>query len=345
MQPFQLPVGIFSGFCSTIRKVLFCQSHQHAREIFHHEFNCHSHRTTFPFVRQGASPQRDEPGCSSGIIFGFLGPNGAGKTTTIRLLLGLLAPTSGSATVLGMDTQTHGAEIRQRCGALLEHTGLYERMTAEDNLELYGRIWQIPPAERQARIRSLLESTGLWERRKEPAGQWSRGMKQKLAVARALLHQPQLLFLDEPTSGMDAMAAAALRDELVILVRQHGVTVFLTTHNMAEAEKVCQQVAVIRQGQVLMVGSPDELRLRKGGQRLEIVGRGFSEQALALLRQRPEVAGVNQVDQHIVIELHGEVDTAPLVQILVAHGVQIDEVRRGKASLEEVFLTLMEEEK
>ena len=218
-------------------------------------------------------------------------------------------------------------------------------MTAEDNLELYGRIWQIPPAERQARIRSLLESTGLWERRKEPAGQWSRGMKQKLAVARALLHQPQLLFLDEPTSGMDAMAAAALRDELVILVRQHGVTVFLTTHNMAEAEKVCQQVAVIRQGQVLMVGSPDELRLRKGGQRLEIVGRGFSEQALALLRQRPEVAGVNQVDQHIVIELHGEVDTAPLVQILVAHGVQIDEVRRGKASLEEVFLTLMEEEK
>lgn len=170
-------------------------------------------------------------------------------------------------------------------------------------------------------------------------------MKQKLAVARALLHQPQLLFLDEPTSGMDAMAAAALRDELVILVRQHGVTVFLTTHNMAEAEKVCQQVAVIRQGQVLMVGSPDELRLRKGGQRLEIVGRGFSEQALALLRQRPEVAGVNQVDQHIVIELHGEVDTAPLVQILVAHGVQIDEVRRGKASLEEVFLTLMEEEK
>ena len=281
----------------------------------------------------------------AGIVFGFLGPNGAGKTTTIRLLLGLLAPTSGRATVLGLDTHTQGAEVRKNCGALLENTGLYERMTAEDNLEFYGRVWHMPPAERKARIQMLLESTGLWERRKEPAGQWSRGMKQKLAVARALLHQPQILFLDEPTAGMDTLAAAALREDLVNLVQQHVVTVFLTTHNMAEAEKLCQRVAVIRQGQLLLIGSPDELRLRKGGNRLEIVGRGFTEQVISLLRQRPEVTGVEWSDQHVTIDLHEEVDTAPLVQILVAQGVQIDEVRRGRASLEEVFITLMEEDK
>ncbi|MBP7354578.1 MAG: ABC transporter ATP-binding protein [Longilinea sp.] len=281
----------------------------------------------------------------SGIVFGFLGPNGSGKTTTIRLLLGLLEPTSGSAEVLGFDTTTHADDIRQRCGALLEHTGLYERMTAEDNLEFYGRVWHLSAAERQQRIHDLLDAVGLWDRRKEPVGNWSRGMKQKLAVARAMLHRPQIIFLDEPTAGLDPIAAVALRDELAALVQQQGVTVFLTTHNLAEAEKLCQQVAVIRQGQLMMIGSPDELRLRQGGSRLEIVGRGFTEAALSILRQQPQVKEVTRQDQHITIALKDDVDTAPLVQLLVSQGVQIDEVRRGKASLEEVFLTLMEEDK
>jgi len=281
----------------------------------------------------------------SGIVFGFLGPNGSGKTTTIRLLLGLLEPTSGSAEVLGFDTTTHADDIRQRCGALLEHTGLYERMTAEDNLEFYGRVWHLNAAERQQRIHDLLDAVGLWDRRKEPVGNWSRGMKQKLAVARAMLHRPQIIFLDEPTAGLDPIAAVALRDELAALVQQQGVTVFLTTHNLAEAEKLCQQVAVIRQGQLMMIGSPDELRLRQGGSRLEIVGRGFTEAALSILRQQPQVKEVTRQDQHITIALKDDADTAPLVQLLVSQGVQIDEVRRGKASLEEVFLTLMEEDK
>jgi len=281
----------------------------------------------------------------SGIVFGFLGPNGSGKTTTIRLLLGLLEPTSGSAEVLGFDTTTHADDIRQRCGALLEHTGLYERMTAEDNLEFYGRVWHLSAAERQQRIHDLLDAVGLWDRRKEPVGNWSRGMKQKLAVARAMLHRPQIIFLDEPTAGLDPIAAVALRDELAALVQQQGVTVFLTTHNLAEAEKLCQQVAVIRQGQLMMIGSPDELRLRQGGSRLEIVGRGFTEAALSILRQQPQVKEVTRQDQHITIALKDDADTAPLVQLLVSQGVQIDEVRRGKASLEEVFLTLMEEDK
>ena len=144
----------------------------------------------------------------AGSVFGFLGPNGSGKTTTIRLLLGLLKPTSGSASVLGFDTQTQADEIRLNCGALLEHTGLYERMSAEDNLEFYGRVWRIPATERKERIKNLLESLELWDRRKDNVVQWSRGMKQKLAVARVLLHRPKLIFLDEPTAGLDPVAAA-----------------------------------------------------------------------------------------------------------------------------------------
>lgn len=280
-----------------------------------------------------------------GIIFGFLGPNGAGKTTTIRLLLGLLEPDSGSAEVLGCDTRSQADEIRARSGALLEHSGLYERMSAEDNLDFYGRVWHMPAGERQARIRELLSGVGLWKRRGETVANWSRGMKQKLAMARVLLHRPELVFLDEPTAGLDPVAAAALREDLLSLVQKQGVTVFLTTHNLSEAEKLCQQVAVIRQGRLVVIGSPDELRLRSGGQRLEVIGRGFSEALILALRQRPEVTDVVHNDRHLDIRLRGEPDTSPLVQLLVAGGVQIDEIRKGKASLEEVFLTLMEEEK
>jgi ABC-2 type transport system ATP-binding protein len=281
----------------------------------------------------------------AGIIFGFLGPNGAGKTTTINLLLGLLEPTDGQAEVLGFDTRTQAAEVRTRTGALLEHPGVYEQLSAEDNLEFYGRVWRMPVTERQARIKELLTHIGLWERRKEPAGKWSRGMKQKLALARAMLHRPPLVFLDEPTAGLDVVAAAAVRDDLEALAEREGVTVFLTTHNMAEAEKLCAQVAVIREGSLLAIGHPDQLRARTGGPRVEIVGRGFNDRALQLLRARPEVTAVEVQNHHLAIDLREETDTAPLVSLMVSAGVQVEEVRRGKASLEEVFLTLMEEER
>jgi ABC-2 type transport system ATP-binding protein len=286
-----------------------------------------------------------------GIVFGFLGPNGAGKTTTIRLLLGLLEPTAGRAEVLGYDTQTQADQVRAHTGALLEHSGLYEQLSAEDNLEFYGRVWRMAADERQARIEELLTHMGVWERRKERVGTWSRGMRQKLALARALFHRPQLVLMDEPTAGLDVQAAVAVRDDLASLAAREGVTVFLTTHNMAEAEKLCSQVAVIRQGRLVAVGHPDALRARTGGPRLEIVGRGFSERALRLVRARPEVVAVElQADaysgmenQRLHIDLREEADTAPLVGLLVGAGVQVEEVRRGKASLEEVFLTLMEE--
>jgi ABC-2 type transport system ATP-binding protein len=281
----------------------------------------------------------------AGIIFGFLGPNGAGKTTTINLLLGLLEPTSGQAEVLGFDTRTQADEVRTRTGALLEHPGVYEQLTAEDNLEFYGRVWRMSAAERQARIKELLTHAGVWERRKERVGTWSKGMKQKLALARAMLHRPPLVFLDEPTAGLDVVAAAAVRDDLEALAAREGVTVFLTTHNMAEAERLCAQVAVIREGKLLAIGHPDKLRAQSGGPRVEIVGRGFSDRALQLLQARPEVAAAEMHNQHLGIDLRGEADTAPLISLLVGAGVQVEEVRRGKASLEEVFLTLMEEER
>jgi ABC-2 type transport system ATP-binding protein len=170
-------------------------------------------------------------------------------------------------------------------------------------------------------------------------------MKQKLAVARVLLHRPALVFLDEPTAGLDPLAAAALRDDLGSLAQQAGVTVFLTTHNLAEAERLCQQVAVIRQGKLLAIGTLEALRRNGRAPQVEITGRGFSDQVLGLLKARPEVAEVSLDHNHLTLILKEVTETPWLVGLLVGAGVQVEEVRKSQASLEEVFLTLMEEEK
>ena len=280
----------------------------------------------------------------AGIIFGFLGPNGAGKTTTIHLLLGLLEPTQGKARVMGFDTRSQADEIRNRSGALLEFSGLYERMSAEDNLDLYGRIYRMPGPERKARAKELLTHLDLWDRRKEKVGNWSRGMKQKIAIARALFHHPPLVFLDEPTAGLDPVAAAALRADLTSLVANEGVTVFLNTHNLAEAEKLCAQVGVIRKGKLLALGNPDELRLREGGNKVEIIGRGFDEKTLTLLQARPEVRRAEIQNSRLMIDIHGESRIGPLVTLIVQSGAEVEDISRGGESLEDLFLTLMQEE-
>jgi ABC-2 type transport system ATP-binding protein len=274
----------------------------------------------------------------AGIVFGFLGPNGAGKTTTIRLLLGLLEPTHGRAEVLGFDTRTHSQEIRERTGALLEHSGLYERLSAYDNLDFFARIWHMPLNDRKQRIQELLERFGLWDRRDDSVGTWSRGMKQKLAVARAILHRPQLVFLDEPTAGLDPIAAAALRDDLAHLADAEGTSIFLTTHNLTEAERLCSLVGVVSRGRLLAAGHPDELRARVQGTRVEIIGRALNTSAL---QQLADVRNVHTENGRLIVELTAGASAAPLVAALVNSGGEVEEVRKGAASLEEVFLSLV----
>ena len=278
----------------------------------------------------------------AGIIFGFLGPNGAGKTTTIRILLGLLEPTSGRAEVMGYDTITQADQVRVNSGVLLEHNGIYEHLSAADNLEFYGRVNNMSAGDRRARIKETLTQIGLWDRRKETPKKWSKGMKQKLAIARAVLHRPPLVLLDEPTAGLDVMAAVNVREDLASLASSGGTSIFLTTHNMAEAERLCAKVAVIREGKLLAVDDPDELRARAGGAQLEVVGTAFNQAVLDLVKAQPQVAAAAIENDHMVITLRDSGDSAPLVNLLVEAGVQVSEVRKGVASLEETFMTLME---
>jgi ABC-2 type transport system ATP-binding protein len=279
-----------------------------------------------------------------GIVFGFLGPNGSGKTTTIRLLLGLLEPSQGRACVLGFDTQTHAEQVRNASGALLEHSGLYERLSAHDNLEFYGRIYRLDRTKLEARIRELLTHFGLWERRHERVGTWSRGMKQKVAIARALLHQPALIFLDEPTAGLDPVAAASLRDDIAALVQAGDVTVFLNTHNLPEAGKLCSQVGVIRNGRLLSTGSLEQLRSEEDRSRVLITGSGFTPGILGQLRAQPVVKAVSQKNSHLEMTLSDPAQISSLLGLLIRAGAQVEEVQKNKASLEEVFLKMMEEE-
>jgi ABC-2 type transport system ATP-binding protein len=279
-----------------------------------------------------------------GSVFGFLGPNGSGKTTTIRLLLGLLQPNAGTMEVLGNDVRTAAPAIREVSGALMEHSGLYERLSAYENLDFYARAWHLTKADRHARIEELLTSVGLWDRRGELVGTWSRGMKQKLAVLRTLLHRPRLVFLDEPTAGLDPIAAAALRDDLLRLVAEEGLTVFLTTHNLAEAERLCSLVGVVRRGSMIAFGHPDQIRVAAAGNHLEIAGSGFSDALLAGLRARPDVVGADVVNGRLCVELQADGVTPPIVAHVVREGGLIEEVRRATDSLEDAFLNLMGED-
>lgn len=280
----------------------------------------------------------------SGSIFGFLGPNGAGKTTTIRLLLGLVEPSEGGAEVLGRDVSSDGQGIRERVGVLLESDGLYDRLTARQNLDFFARVARLDSKERDTRIQALLEEIGLWERRDDPVADFSRGMKQKLALARAFINRPELLFLDEPTAGLDPPTAVALRRELVSLARERGVTVFLTTHNLLEAERVCDRVAVIRQGRLLAEGPPESIR--SGGKRnLEVTATGLSPDLVARIAAEPDVISSHAgPDDHLVLELEEGSSTAPLIRMLFENGAEVSEARITSASLEESFLALLGEE-
>src|SRR4030043_1261241 len=199
-----------------------------------------------------------------GEVFGFLGPNGAGKTTTVRMLTSLIAPTSGSAIVNGFRLGERDTDIRRTVGILTETPGMYDNLSAEFNLEIYANLYEV--ADPKAQVEKYLRMLGLWERRKDEAGTFSKGMKQKLAIARALLHEPRILFLDEPTAALDPEASHLVHDFITEL-KKEGRTIFLCTHNLDEADRLCDRVGVFKT-HLLVVDTPTNLRSQLFGRRV-----------------------------------------------------------------------------
>jgi ABC-2 type transport system ATP-binding protein len=206
---------------------------------------------------------------AAGEIFAFLGPNGAGKTTTIKILTTLLAPTSGTLTVDGLDPTRQQNEVRRRFGIVFQDPSLDQELTAWENMELHGVLYKVPRRVRHERTQSLLQTFELWERRDQVVKKFSGGMKRRLEIARGLLHTPQILFLDEPTLGLDPQSRNQLWTQVKSLNKTNNVTVFLTTHYMDEADRVASRIAVIDHGKIVAIGSSQELKQQTGKESLE----------------------------------------------------------------------------
>ena len=278
-----------------------------------------------------------------GEVFGFLGPNGAGKTTTIRLLSALIAPTSGTAEVAGYRLGRDDARIRAAVGVLTEHPGLYERLSAHDNLDFYARLYGLPDNLRVSRVEHFLRLMGLWERRHDAIATYSRGMKQKVAIARAALHEPHILFLDEPTTGLDPDAAKTVRD-LILALRTEGRTVFLCTHNLDEADRLCDRIALFRR-HVVRVDTPANLRREVYGAWTEIRLREARPEHLRRVQAVEGVRNASLFDSTLRVDLDDPLRTNPnVIRALVEIGAEVAFVTEGKPSLEDVYLQIMEKQ-
>ena len=276
-----------------------------------------------------------------GEVFGFLGPNGAGKTTTIRLLCALIAPTSGTAEVAGYRLGRDDARIRAVVGVLTEHPGLYERLSARDNLDFYAQLYGIPDSLRTRRVEHFLRLMGLWERSEDAVATYSRGMKQKIAIARAALHDPKIIFLDEPTTGLDPDAAKTVRD-LILALRAEGRTVFLCTHNLDEADRLCDRIALFRH-RVVRVDTPANLRREVYGAWTEIRLREATPEHLRRVLAVQGVRHASLSDSTLRVDLDDPLRTNPsVIRALVEVGADVAFVTEGKPSLEEVYLRIME---
>jgi ABC-2 type transport system ATP-binding protein len=278
---------------------------------------------------------------TSGEIFGFLGHNGAGKTTTVRLLNGLLSPTSGASRVLGLDPVTQGPALRRRTGVLTETPSLDNRMTAYENLAIFAAMYGVPSAEARARTNQLLAIFALDDRATERVAGFSKGMKQRLALARALVHQPDLIFLDEPASGLDPVVTRQLHDLILHLSRNEGKTIFLCTHNLGEAQKLCQRVAVLQHGRLLALGTPRQLaRTIVAEIRLKIeIDPEHTNVALAILgRFTEENPTVDASGLSVTGIRHDQIPDV-LAQ-LVAEGVRVYRVDHDEPTLEDVYFAL-----
>lgn len=277
-----------------------------------------------------------------GEVFGVLGHNGAGKTTTVRLLNGVLAPHGGRARVLGFDPHGDGPALRRRTGILTETPSLDERLTGRDNLEIYAELYSVPQDRVSSRVQYLLETFELAHRADEKVGVYSKGMKQRLALARALLHEPEILFLDEPTAGLDPVAARRVHDLITRLSQEEHRTVLLCTHNLAEAQKLCARVAVLEHGRLVALGTPAELARKLGpSQSLEIeVAPESVPAALGVIQAHRDNASA--ADEHGTLTIQGpDREAIPdLVASLVNAGVRVYRVAPREPSLEDVYFAL-----
>jgi len=277
-----------------------------------------------------------------GEVFGFLGPNGAGKTTTVRLLNGVLNPTAGEIRVLGMDPIAQGPAVRRRTGVLTESPALYEPLSARENLLIFGELYDVPADVLRRRVDELLEMFGLTARADDKVAGYSKGMKQRLALARALIHAPDILFLDEPTAGLDPEAARQVTELIEHLSQEEGRTIFLCTHNLVEAERLCDRVGVIHRGELIAVGTPEELarRIWHGHGIVVRLGRPLPAEALASLKRLEGVAQVEVENSDLHILLDQEHRTPAVVRALVEAGAEIYAVRPREHSLEDIYFQL-----
>ena len=308
-----------------------------------------SFATTTGVLRRRTEPVEAVRGVSfhieRGDVFGLLGPNGAGKTTTIKMLITLLLPTSGSATILGHDVVAEPRAVRRRIGYVFGgDRGLYERLSALDNLRYFAELYAVPAREQRARIGELLELVGLAGRERERVEGFSRGMRQRLHIARGLLHDPDLLFLDEPSIGIDPVGARELRQTIAGL-REQGKTILLTTHYMFEADELCDRIAVIRKGELVATGTPAELKARvSAGSVLEVEVFDALGDRLSVVEGLPGVRSLTlttgENSQTLVVSVDAGADvTGSTLDAL--HGIRVGRVVTRQPTLEDAYVELV----
>lgn len=274
-----------------------------------------------------------------GEIFGFLGPNGAGKTTTIRMLVGLTTPSEGTATVNGHDIQRETVKIKRCVGVVPETSNLYNELTAWDNLLFTAGLYHVPRSERKERVQRLLKTFGLWDRRTVKFGRLSKGLKRRLTVAASLIHQPNIVFLDEPTTGLDVMSARSLR-KLLKELRETGVTIFLTTHYIEEADLLCDRIAVIVKGRIVTIDTPEDMKSVVQG--IPVVEASFNSPIDQSVIGGLDFLGEVRVEGNRVTILTKEVSEAvkALTGFATERGLRITDVNTVRPSLEDAFVRL-----
>jgi ABC-2 type transport system ATP-binding protein len=275
-----------------------------------------------------------------GDIFGYLGPNGAGKTTTIRILLGLLQLTSGKATILGEDVSRD--EARRKVGFVLESDGLYDNKTAEENLWYYARIYGMAkPAERIDRILDLVE---LRDRAKDKVGTYSKGMRQRLALARAMTHTPELLVLDEPTAGVDPSGQIEVREVILNMAYKEERTIFLSSHNLDEVQRICNRIALIDRGEIKLYGELEQLRREMSGNKVQIeTTEAITESLFSELKSLSRLGLRERKDKTLIFVPQEGIRVPDIVSLLVRRGVEIEKVSKKEASLEEIYSAILKE--